>query len=105
MLLQFHKKVTPPIVVAPYSDKFPKDKNPTKKQDASTQQSVEVKDIDVGKIKLDKPLETTDSLLEFIIIVGSKSLELPPKQIVALLVENCNYFAHLIVKGIKGSYK
>ncbi len=92
-------------MVAPYADKYAKDKNPSKKQELPAKESVEVKDIDVGKIKLDKPLENTDSLLEFIIIVGSRSLELPPKQIVALLVDNCNYFAHLIVKGIKGSYK
>lgn len=42
--------------------------------------------------------------MEFVILVSGKALDLPPKQIVALLSDNCNYFAHLFVKGMKGSY-
>lgn len=35
----------------------------------------------------------------------AQNLELPPKQVLALLGDGCNYFAHLLVKGVKGSYE
>jgi len=52
-----------------------------------------------------KPPEQAASLLEFIILVIGQSLELPPKQVLGLLGDGCNYFAHLLVKGVKGSYE
>jgi hypothetical protein len=43
-------------------------------------------------------------MLEFVILAACQTLSLAPKQVLGLLIDSCSYFAHLLVKGIKGSY-
>lgn len=54
---------------------------------------------------VDKPLDRTTSLLEFLLIAISKSLNLNPKQAAALLSNGNKYLAHILVKGVKSQFQ
>lgn len=43
-------------------------------------------------------------MLEFTVISLSKNLKISPHQALNLFLENNKYLAHLLVKGVKGSY-
>lgn len=96
-LIRLMKRMAPPIAV---SQSITKEKQEEKKPKMPAGE----KELNIDKMNPSKPPEQATSLLEIIILVAGQSLELPPKQVLALLGDGCNYFAHLLVKGVKGSY-
>ena len=61
--------------------------------------------IDINNINLDKDLSQSECLLEYLILVLCKNLQLKTKQVISLLSQNGKYLAHLLVKGVKGQYE
>lgn len=60
--------------------------------------------IDLKDLSEEKPLEESQSPLEFFIISLSKSINLKPRQAAALLSNNRKYLIQISNRGIKGDY-
>lgn len=60
--------------------------------------------LNLNTLTADKKLENADSPLEFFILTLSKSLEMKPRQSVALLSNNRKYLIQISNRGIKGNY-
>jgi hypothetical protein len=60
--------------------------------------------VDINSIDSDKDLNSTSSPLEFFIISLSRSLNLKPRQSVALLANNRKFLIQISNRGIKGDY-
>ena len=60
--------------------------------------------IDLDDKTLHKPLEKTESTLDFFINSLSKSLEMKPRQVAALISNKHKYLIQIASKGIKGNF-
>jgi len=52
----------------------------------------------------DRPIQDTESTLEFILNTLCRAFEMKPKQAAALLTNNNQFLIHSVVKGVKGKY-
>lgn len=52
-----------------------------------------------------KDLNEAECLLEFMLIVLCKNMELKAKQAMSLLTNSGKYLAHILVKGVKGQFE
>jgi hypothetical protein len=52
----------------------------------------------------ERPLDETESSLEFILNALCRATEIKPKQAAALLTNNNQYLIHSVVKGINGRH-
>ncbi|EGR33928.1 hypothetical protein IMG5_030700 [Ichthyophthirius multifiliis] len=62
------------------------------------------KTVDLNNLDVNKKLDETSCLLEFFLIAISKFFMLQPKQSASLLANGNKYFAHVIIKGLKGDF-
>jgi hypothetical protein len=60
--------------------------------------------MDITTASPKKPLTESSNVLEFTVISLSKNLKISPHQALNLFLDNNKYLAHLLVKGVKGSY-
>lgn len=75
--------------------------------------SVKTKKVRVGpdgalfieSIDAEKPLEKSDSCLEFLLISFCKHFALKPKQAAGLLTQGGKYLTHVIAKGLRGKHQ
>jgi hypothetical protein len=61
-------------------------------------------EIDLQTVSAKKPLNESSNVLELTVVSLSKNLKLSPQHALNLFLENNKYLAHLLVKGVKGSY-
>ncbi|OMJ71022.1 hypothetical protein SteCoe_30868 [Stentor coeruleus] len=58
----------------------------------------------IEAVRADKPLETTDNCLEYLLVSFCKHFSLYPKQAAGLLTQGGKYLAYVISKGLKGKH-
>lgn len=61
--------------------------------------------IDLQSASGRKPLQESANILELTVISLSKNLKLSPQHALNLFLDNNKYLAHLLVKGVKGSFQ
>ncbi|CAG9316961.1 unnamed protein product [Blepharisma stoltei] len=59
----------------------------------------------IDQLNTTKPLFEADTCLEYLIVSLCKDFELKPKQGAGLLAQGYKYLAHIIAKGLKGSFE
>jgi hypothetical protein len=99
-LIRLMKKMSPPISISAIE----RNSNKDKPEDKKARSLISEKELNIDKLNPTKPADSATTLVEFVILTACQTLSLPPKQVLALLGDGCNYFAHLLVKGVKGSY-
>lgn len=58
----------------------------------------------IEAVRADKPLETTDNCLEYLLVSFCKHFSLHPKQAAGLLTQGGKYLSYVISKGLKGKH-
>ncbi|OMJ93856.1 hypothetical protein SteCoe_3045 [Stentor coeruleus] len=98
-----------------FSDAFPKSVSSKKSTSISRSKKPVEKPLPKSKkrpdgslyieaVRADKPLETTDNCLEYLLVSFCKHFSLHPKQAAGLLTQGGKYLSYVISKGLKGKH-